>query len=391
MKNIINIDDFAYDLPDDRIAKYPLEEREASKLLYYNGNTIQSDLFNNISERLPKDALLVFNNTKVVRARLIFHKPTGARIEIFCLEPLSPPSYEQALATKGNTTWHCIVGNAKKFNTPIEMAGGMLRAEKGEGDAVNFKWSEDISFGELLEKLGRVPIPPYLNRDSEAIDTERYQTTYAKIEGSVAAPTAGLHFSQKVLDELSEKGFQKAELTLHVGAGTFLPVKESDATKHVMHTETFDVRLSELKKLAENEGRLVAIGTTSVRTLESLAVIGGRVAENGDPQFEKTVGQWEHYDQKSLKPLLQYMSDNNLENICGSTQIMITPGFRFVTIEGLVTNFHQPKSTLLLLISAIVGERWRDIYEYALAHDYRFLSYGDSSLLMKNNDKIHNF
>lgn len=383
MKNKINIEDFAYDLPDNRIAKYPLGQREASKLLLYKDEKIENRMFADIVDNLPKGSMIAFNNTKVVRARLVFHKPTGARIEIFCLEPCSPPSYEQALASTKSCTWHCMVGNAKKFNTPVELDHGMLRAEKGEGDTVHFTWSEEITFGQLLEKLGRIPIPPYLKRDSETIDQERYQTTYAKIEGSVAAPTAGLHFSQKILDELTARGFSRAEVTLHVGAGTFLPVKEKDATNHVMHTEFFDVSLSELTQLAQHEGKIVAVGTTTVRTLESLAIIGGRVASGLEPEFDKTVGQWEHYDQKSLKPLVKYMQDKGLSKIYGSTQIMITPGFRFATIQGLVTNFHQPQSTLLLLISAIVGPRWQQIYDHALDNDYRFLSYGDSSLLMR--------
>lgn len=381
MKNKINILSFDYDLPDERIAKYPLGERDGSKLLIYKDGRITDSKFTDITHQLPTGALLTFNNTKVVRARLIFHKPTGARIEIFCLEPCDPPSYEQALAAKGNVTWHCIIGNAKKFNAPIEMQGSILRAERGEGDTVHFTWAADISFGELLEKLGQMPIPPYLNRRSEAMDAERYQTTYAKIEGSVAAPTAGLHFSENILKTLSDNGFERAEVTLHVGAGTFLPVKVQDATQHVMHTEHFEISIGELEKLAAAEGRIVAVGTTSVRTLESLAIIGGRIAELGAPDPDRTVGQWEHYEQKSLAPLLDYMQKNGLTSLSSSTQIMITPGFRFATIGALVTNFHQPKSTLLLLISAIVGDDWRTIYDHALGNGYRFLSYGDSSIL----------
>ncbi|MEG0815414.1 MAG: S-adenosylmethionine:tRNA ribosyltransferase-isomerase [Mucinivorans sp.] len=383
MKNKINIDDFDYELPDHRIAKYPLAERDASKLLVYTKEqTIIDAPFRSIAEHLPAGTLLVFNNTKVVRARLIFHKPTGARIEIFCLEPCDPPSYEQAFAAVGHATWHCIVGNAKKFNQPLTIENGMLRAERGEGDTVHFEWDEDIAFGQLLEKLGRMPIPPYLNRESEEIDLTRYQTTYAKIEGSVAAPTAGLHFSDNVLRSLADNGFDRTEVTLHVGAGTFLPVKEHDATLHVMHTEHFEVSRAALEKLAAAEGKIIAVGTTSVRTLESLAILGGRVATSGVLEAERHVGQWEHYDNKSLKPLLQYMIDNGLDTLRSSTQIMITPGFRMVTIAGMVTNFHQPKSTLMLLITAIVGDDWHRIYAHALSHDYRFLSYGDSSLLM---------
>lgn len=389
MKNIIDINDFDYPLPENRIAKWPLEHRDDSKLLVYDNKKITDGQFKRIADFLPKGALMAFNNTKVVRARLIFHKSTGARIEIFCLEPADPADYERAFAVKGECSWHCMVGNSKKFSGDHRLAidNDNLVATRGDGDIIHFTWSSDETFGQLLERLGRVPIPPYLGRESDETDTERYQTTYARLEGSVAAPTAGLHFSTEVLDDLSKHHFSKVEVTLHVGAGTFLPVKELDATKHAMHIEFFEVTLEALQALADREGEIIAVGTTTVRTLESLAVLGGRVVATGDADPAKSVGQWETYSEKSLKPLAQWMRSKGLGKLYGSTQIMITPKFRFITIRGLITNFHQPKSTLLLLISAVVGDRWREIYDHALENDYRFLSYGDSSLLMIDNEK----
>ena len=378
MKNKTNIDDFDYPLPDERIARYPLDERDASKLLVFRDGAIADRRFADLFGCLPSDALLVRNNTKVVRARLVFHKPTGGRIEVFCLEPYEPASFERALAARGATVWHCMIGGAKKFKERVELADGRLAAERLEGDLVRFTWTEELSFGELLEELGRTPIPPYLNRESEAIDAVRYQTTYAVVEGSVAAPTAGLHFSEA----MKAAWPRWAEVTLHVGAGTFLPVKESDVSKHVMHTEHFSVSRVELEKILEAP-TVVAVGTTSVRTLESLAVLGGRIASGAGPDFGRAVGQWEDFSEKGLRPLVEYMRGEGLDRVEGSTQIMITPGFRFAVVDGLVTNFHQPRSTLLLLISAVVGESWRGIYDHALQNGYRFLSYGDSSLLWR--------
>lgn len=386
---MINIADFTYDLPEDRIAKFPLEERDKSKLLIFDGK-ISEDIFCNLDQHIDSKRLIVINNTKVVRARLIFVKDTGARIEVFCLEPCEPADYERAFSAKNSCSWHCIVGNAKRFKDEIsiEFENTRLVAQKMENDVVEFRWDGDKSFGQLLETLGRIPIPPYLRRDSQEIDNTRYQTTYAQFEGSVAAPTAGLHFTDEVLKKLPEI----AKVTLHVGAGTFLPVKELDASKHVMHNEHFSVSIDQLETITKNQGNIIAVGTTSVRTLESLAILGQRVQDNGDPNSEKPIGQWEAYDSKSngeeLKYLVEYMKKNRLEILHSSTQIMITPNYKFRTIAGLVTNFHQPQSTLLLLISAVVGERWREIYTYAMEHNFRFLSYGDSSLLMcdKNYD-----
>ncbi|MFI3288279.1 MAG: S-adenosylmethionine:tRNA ribosyltransferase-isomerase [Rikenellaceae bacterium] len=375
MKNFIDINTFNYPLADNRIAKYPLEQRSDSKLLSFKGGEIEDRKFSEIREVLPSDALLVFNQTKVVRARLVMHKATGARIEIFCLEPNSPADYERAFTATGKSSWHCMVGNAKKFNTPLLSDDQTFRAVKGEGDIVHFEWTTSETFGEVLTRLGNIPIPPYLNRGSEEIDTTRYQTAYAEVEGSVAAPTAGLHFSDEILSRIENKTF----VTLHVGAGTFLPVKAENAVEHVMHTETFDVTIEAVEKLAKSEGKIVAVGTTSLRTIESLAVMGGRILSGGSPK--EPVGQWERYEKHSIVPLLEYMREHDMPRLVGATQIMITPEYKFSTIQGIVTNFHQPKSTLLMLISAIVGDEWQRIYTHALENDYRFLSYGDSSYL----------
>lgn len=400
MSNTINIKEFTYDLPDSRIAKYPLSTRSDSKQLIYKDGEIISSKFNLLADNLPEGGMLVFNNTKVVRARMIFFKPTGARIEIFCLEPHNPADYERAFAVKGKTQWQCMIGNSKKWkegklSTTFSHEGkeytiSALRVESSEErQIVEFDTNdENITFGELLELLGTIPIPPYLNRTSELSDNETYQTVYSKFEGSVAAPTAGLHFTPEVLADLDAKGFTRGEVTLHVGAGTFLPVKEEDATKHIMHTEHFIVTLNLVKQLRKHLGNITAVGTTSVRTLESLTVLANRLLKNGDINSAKPVGQWEAYDicddtELLLDTLIGYMLDNELDRIKASTQIMITPSYRLKIVNYLVTNFHQPQSTLLLLISAFVGEEWEKIYKFALENDYRFLSYGDSSLLKR--------
>ncbi|MFI3319964.1 MAG: S-adenosylmethionine:tRNA ribosyltransferase-isomerase [Rikenellaceae bacterium] len=399
--NKIDINSFDYPLPDERIAKFPLENRSDSKLLHYHNGVIEERRFADIGKYIPEGGLLVFNNTKVIRARIIMHKPSGARIEIFCLEPHNPADYERALAAKGEGEWSCIVGNLKKWKSGdveirFELDGEehMLRAEMvhngGREHIIRFKWSCDLTFGELLELLGRIPIPPYLNRESEEIDLTRYQTVYSKFEGSVAAPTAGLHFTEEVIEKMKDRGVETAEVTLHVGAGTFLPVKEEDATQHPMHTEHFDVKLSTLSSLRERYGKIVAVGTTSVRTMESLSALAYRIKQSGNPEVERTVGQWELYDideefsgAEALDMLISYMESRELERLTASTQIMITPlGYKFRIVKYIITNFHQPKSTLLLLVSAYVGEDWSLIYKYALEHNFRFLSYGDSSLLM---------
>lgn len=398
MDKAIDISEFDYPLPDERIARFPLQDRAGSKLLLYRDGTIGESVFRNVTEYLPAGALVVFNNTKVIRARLLFHKATGARIEVFCLEPHEPADYERAFAVTGMCEWHCIVGNSKKWKEgalAIEYDGGTLSAERvtdrSAGDIIRFRWSSGHTFGQLLELLGRTPIPPYLCRESEEIDTVRYQTVYSKWEGSVAAPTAGLHFTPEIIASLPLCGFDTAEVTLHVGAGTFLPVKEKDARNHRMHTEFFQVDLATLDKLATAvKSGIIAVGTTSVRTLESLAVLGERVILHGEAEPERVVGQWEAYDNRAtaanaaapLAALAGWMRSRKMTQLHAATEIMITPGYRWRTVRGLITNFHQPQSTLLLLISALVGERWRDIYSYALGHGFRFLSYGDSSLLL---------
>ena len=401
MEKHIDIKDYDYPLPDERIAKFPLDERSASKLLVYRGGEISENRFRNIGDLLPAGSMLVFNNTKVVRARLIMHKESGARIEVFCLEPCDPADYERAFAVKGSCRWSCIVGNLKKWKEgavaiPFDYEGkhSVLQAfidERGTREhIVRFEWDADMTFGQLLEYLGRIPIPPYLNRESTADDNTRYQTVYSKFEGSVAAPTAGLHFSSELIDTLKEQGFSFEEVTLHVGAGTFLPVKEENAANHPMHTEHFSVTLATVENLCSALGSIVAVGTTSVRTLESLPALGWRIRRGISPEGEP-VGQWEPYDippeysgADALNDLSAYMRRRGIDVIKASTQIMITPlGFRFRVVRNIITNFHQPQSTLLLLVSAYLGEDWRRIYRYALDNDFRFLSYGDSSLLMR--------
>ncbi len=375
MTEPIDILDFNYPLPDEKIAKYPLANREDSQLLSFKNGEITDHNFTDILSVTPPGALFVFNRTRVVSARLLLQKPSGARIEVLCLEPAEPADYQSAFSAQKKSSWHAMIGNAKKFNTTIYSQDKSLSATRKEGDIVEFEWQSDETFTEILGRLGNVPIPPYLNRQSETIDKLRYQTTYAQYEGSVAAPTAGLHFSEQTLEKIP----QKAYVTLHVGAGTFLPVKEQDATKHTMHTENFSVTLGDVKSLSENEGNIIAVGTTSLRTIESLAILGGRILNGGTPK--EPIGQWERYEKHSITALYDYMREHSIEVLTGSTQIMITPGYKFSTIRGIITNFHQPKSTLLLLISAIVGERWKDIYAHALQNNYRFLSYGDSSYL----------
>ena len=401
MERNIDINDFDYPLPDERIAKFPLERRSDSKLLIYRNGDISQSHFHSLAEQLPVGSLLVFNNTKVIRARVIMHKPSGARIEVFCLEPHCPADYEHAFTVKGECEWSCIVGNLKKWKegqigidfdyegTPCHLRAEI--AERGEREhIVRFTWDVDLTFGQLLEYLGRIPIPPYLNRESEEIDLTRYQTVYSKFEGSVAAPTAGLHFTDEMIAQMRADGFVFDEVTLHVGAGTFLPVKSDNAAEHPMHTEHFEVRLATLENLLAHHGDITAVGTTSVRTLESLPVLGWRIRQGGEPDAERIIGQWESYDipadytgREVLEDLIGYMQRNGLERLKAATQIMITPlGFRFRIVSRIVTNFHQPKSTLLLLVSAYIGDDWRRMYRYALDNDFRFLSYGDSSLLI---------
>lgn len=399
----IHIEDYNYNLPDERIAKYPLAERDASKLLRYVDGNVDEYVFRNIPELLPAGALMVFNDTKVVPARLHFQRATGAHIEIFCLEPVNPPEYNTAFAATDRCRWKCVIGNAKRWkNDTLSLynphadaavvAMGLkadLVERNGETGIVEFTWQDGNPFSRVLELCGTVPIPPYLNRETESIDTERYQTLYAHIRGSVAAPTAGLHFTQRVLDAISAKGIDRENVCLHVGAGTFLPVKSSDVARHPMHREPFVVSLSLLKRIRFNKSKLIAVGTTSVRTLESLYYVGVSCIEKGMPE---DVGQWAPYErdyeyslEESLDAIIAYLEGRRLEELKVGTRIIIVPGFRFRLVDILVTNFHQPESTLILLISAFVGGDWKTIYDYALGHDFRFLSYGDSSLLFRRD------
>lgn len=398
----IEIKKYSYDLPTERIAKYPLERRDDSKLLIYKDGEIRETIFRNVLNELPPKALLVFNNTKVVKARLVFFKESGARIEIFCLEPHLPADYERAFATKGETQWLCMVGNLSKWKegelvTRFEYGGKehVIKAKKIEkiDKCVVVAFSHDdaeLTFGQMLEMLGKIPIPPYLNREAEDSDNTRYQTVYSRWEGSVAAPTAGLHFTPEILAQIEKKGFSRGEVTLHVGAGTFLPVKSDDATQHAMHIEHFLVDRALVASLYEHIDAVVTVGTTSVRTIESLAVLGYRALQ-GNLDLDRPVGQWEAYDipnamdgKELIGSLLTYMDQENRTQLKASTQIMITPQYKMRVVKALITNFHQPQSTLLLLISAVVGDTWRDIYAWAMARDFRFLSYGDSSLLYLN-------
>ena len=399
---VLSISDYNYPLPEERIAKYPLPERDHSKLLIYKDGEVREDHFFRVGDYIPAHSLLVYNNTRVIQARLVFHKPSGARIEIFCLEPLAPHDYQLSLSSTEGCTWKCMIGNAKKFretaiDMPLQVAGGnvVLRATKGEqmGNtfAVTFSWEGGLSFAEILDAVGELPIPPYLNRPTEERDKTTYQTVYSRIKGSVAAPTAGLHFTEAVLADLRQRGIKTTELTLHVGAGTFQPVKTEDANLHTMHTEIIAVPRQAIVDILANLGHIVAVGTTSMRTLESLYFLGCMLL-HGDrslhvPQFMPYEQEWTLSTEEALQALLAYLDETHQDTLHAETQIMIKPGYRFRVVEQLITNFHQPKSTLLLLVSAFVGEDWKKIYDYALAHDFRFLSYGDSSILFRNTGR----
>jgi S-adenosylmethionine:tRNA ribosyltransferase-isomerase len=398
----IHINDYDYNLPADRIAQYPAEERDKSKLLIYKDGKIGEDTFSNIDGYLPSDSLLVFNNTRVIRARILFHKETGAVIEILCLEPLSPFDYALSFSSKESVEWRCIVGNLKKWKTGKLHTGFKynnihynLYAEKiqpdGETWRIRFSWNcNDITFGEVIEATGHVPLPPYINREDETEDCERYQTIYSKIKGSIAAPTAGLHFTDHVFEKINIRGIKTAQLTLHVGAGTFQPVKASNISDHKMHCEHFSVDLHTIKLLIENRGKVISVGTTSVRTLESLYWLGVKLINNTSGSLTNlSLSQWEAYGMNSAVPvkdsleeLVRFLKDSHLDYLNASTSIIIVPGYDFRIISGMITNFHQPRSTLLLLISAWTGNSWKEIYDYALENNFRFLSYGDSSVLL---------
>ena len=405
----IRISDYNYPLPDERIAKFPMARRDHSKLLVYRHGEVSDDVFYHLPDYLPSGALMVFNNTKVIQARMHFRKsdaqgqPTGALIEVFLLEPAEPSDYELMFQTTGRCAWYCLVGNLKKWKEGplvriVEIAGREVEVSATRGPVhgtshrIDFEWTGDCSFAEIIDAMGELPIPPYLNRETQESDKTTYQTVYSKIKGSVAAPTAGLHFTPEVLADLDAHGIDREELTLHVGAGTFKPVKSEEIEGHEMHTEYISVRRDTIRKLIAHEGQAIAVGTTSVRTLESLYYMGLKVMQNPDLTSEELhVAQWEPYEEvnsegvsalDSLKALLAWMEEHQLEVLHSSTQIIIAPGYDYKIVKMLVTNFHQPQSTLLLLVSAFVKGDWHKIYDYALAHDFRFLSYGDSSLLI---------
>ena len=394
---------FNYPLPEEKIAKYPLPQRDMSKLLHYNDAQISSYTFAELPSLLPGDSLLLFNNTRVIHARLLFYRITGAQIEIFCLSPYEPADYLLSFQQRAECSWHCMIGNARRWkdeplfmDIPVKDGVVTLKAEKKstsrEETIVTFSWNDpEFTFSELLEVAGKLPIPPYLNRPSEEKDDETYQTIYAREEGSVAAPTAGLHFTPAVMDHLRERGIQTAEVTLHVGAGTFKPVKSDTIAGHEMHTEFISVQRETVEKLLQHEGKLIVVGTTSLRTVESLYYIGRKLCFNPEASLQELmVGQWEPYDEaddispkQALQSILSYLDRNRQERLMTATQIIIVPGYHFHYADAIITNFHQPQSTLLLLIAAFVGDDWQKIYDYALHNNYRFLSYGDSSLLWK--------
>ena len=398
----IRISEFNYPLPDERIAKFPLSVRDQSKLLLYRHGEVSEDRFTSLPEYLPSGSLMIFNNTKVIQARLHFRKETGALIEVFCLEPIQPNDYALNFQQTEHAAWLCMVGNLKKWKEgmlrremTVKGKSLTLTAERGECHGtshwINFRWNNpEVTFADILEVFGELPIPPYLNRETQESDKETYQTVYSKIKGSVAAPTAGLHFTPRVLDALRNKGVELEELTLHVGAGTFKPVKSEEIEGHEMHTEYISVNKRTIEKLIAHGGHAIAVGTTSVRTLESLYYIGVAISRNPDAnQEELHVQQWMPYEEKNgigtiqaLQHILDYLNRHHMETLHTSTQIIIAPGYEYKIVKKMVTNFHQPQSTLLLLVSAFVKGDWRKIYDYALEHDFRFLSYGDSSLLI---------
>ncbi len=405
----IRIENYTYNLPDDRIAKYPLKKRDDSKLLIYKDKNISETIFNQIPTEIPAKSLLIFNNTKVIQARLHFYKETGAKIEIFCLDPIQPNEYELVFGQRERCVWSCLIGNLKKWkegplvkNIKIDKneitLKAILKENKGDSFLVEFSWNNpSFTFAEILESVGELPIPPYLNRETEEADKETYQTVYSKIKGSVAAPTAGLHFTNEVFDQLKEKDIDCEEITLHVGAGTFKPVKSEIIGEHEMHTELFSVKKETIEKLLHHQGKIVAVGTTTVRTLESLYYIGKMLENNSSDSIQLKVNQWTPYEstnyipvEKSLQNIINYLYNNKLQQLIASTQIMIVPGYQFNIVDGMITNFHQPQSTLLLLVSAFLNGNWKSVYDYALSHDFRFLSYGDSSLLWRDHKKYKN-
>jgi len=402
----LSIKDFTYSLPEERIAKYPLAERDASKLLIYKEGDISEDIYKNIADHIPSDSLLVFNNTKVVEARLLFQKPTGGVIEIFCLEPHDQyPDITSAMLQHEKVLWHCLIGGASKwkhgqilekkisYNSNEIVLKTRYIEKTGDSFVVELSWNDpSFSFAEVLHLFGVIPLPPYIKREAEASDAERYQTVYAHYEGSVAAPTAGLHFTNTVFEKLNEKNIQKDFVTLHVGAGTFKPVKAEVMREHEMHAEHFTVSRSLIQNLIDHPDKnIIAVGTTSLRTLESLYWLGVKQSTVNSSQSVE-ITQWEVYDhvginipaKEALENLMKWMDERDLNNLTAKTQIIIAPGYQFKIVNSLATNFHQPQSTLLFLVAAFIGNNWRKVYKYALENNFRFLSYGDGSLLWRD-------
>ncbi len=400
----IRVEDYTYYLPNPKIAKYPLPERDLSKLLIYDKGLIKESVFKNITDFLPKNSLIVFNDSKVIKARLIFTKQTGAHIEIFCLEPLNPSEYNKVFQERSQCKWKCLVGNLKKwknYDEPLSLfisslnttLSAFLIYNHHNWQEIEFEWNNtNITFGQIVEEVGNIPIPPYLNRESEEIDKHRYQTVYSEYEGSVAAPTAGLHFTNELIKKLKENNILQCKITLHVSAGTFQPIKTNNPIDHNMHYENFYVSKKSLEIILQNIGNITSVGTTSLRLLESLYWIGSKIEKYHASGENITLNQWEDKSTKPINPidafnnLIKYCNDNKTNYITGKTQLMIVPGYSFKVVDRLITNFHQPQSTLLLLVAAFLGgDEWKKVYEYALNNSFRFLSYGDSSLLIPKN------
>ncbi|MBP7731282.1 MAG: S-adenosylmethionine:tRNA ribosyltransferase-isomerase [Bacteroidales bacterium] len=413
-----DLKEFSFSLPQERIAIYPLPERDMSKLLIYNNGIISENIFKNIFEYLPENSCIVFNNSKVIKARFFFEKESGGKIEILCLEPLTPVDLYKSLRSKKTVEWKCIIGNLKKWKNGITIRRNFLsdnktfnlyaeRVGKEDGEAwrIRFSWDpDDLTFGQVIELAGHVPLPPYIKRDDEPEDYFRYQTVYSKIEGSVAAPTAGLHFTPKLLEQVKNKSIEHIDITLHVSAGTFLPVKEKNIIEHEMHREFFSVDASSIERLLRiinNHSPVISVGTTSMRALESIYWAGVKLSRNYNKHANHNsnkniyVSQWEPYIadshlkvSESLEVLLDWMTKKGISTLRASTRLIIVPAYRFMIPDILITNFHMPESTLLLLVAAWIGPDWKKVYDYALSRDFRFLSYGDSSLLFRNNSDI---
>ncbi len=397
----IHISDFTYSLPEERIARYPLEERDHSQLLIWQNGGIKKEVFKNITNYIPNNSMLVFNNTRVIHARVFFRKESGAKIEIFCLEPAQPADYLRSFEQTERVVWKCMLGNAKKWkegflSRVITVSGKtttLIAKKVGQREnifIIEFQWDHGFTFAEIIEKAGTLPIPPYLNRETEPGDEDSYQTIYARMDGSVAAPTAGLHFTDRVLKNLAEKKVSLNELTLHVGAGTFQPVKTESISDHTMHNEKVIIPATFIEALISQPEKIIAVGTTSVRSLESLYWLGVKLGNSTDWENEPIVAQWDPYElsgdlspQKALKNILSFLEQTQKSTLQFSTQLIIVPGYSFRLINGMITNFHQPQSTLLLLISAFLGDNWKDVYRFALENEFRFLSYGDSNLYLK--------